>query len=261
MNDSLLISKQLYSFYSPLKTNKSLLNIYRSVTNDYREIKNIRAKFNNLIRFNYLNETVIKSAFIQRHLSKKSPRLNTAILELNIANSRADLCLINGFSYVYEIKTEYDSFSRLEKQLSDYKEVFDYIYVIVPEENINIVKSNVSKEIGIISYKLNRLNNIVFTTVKEAILNNNINSKTQLNSLTKQELNKLIKTTNLSKEGLVKNLLDNYNKDQINDFYRKTVKNKYHKRWMFLHNNIDNIYLLDYQWFFKNNIDYKKVYN
>src|SRR5690554_4303346 len=134
MDNSLKISRELFSAYSHLKTNLSLLQSYQNITNDYINVDNIRAIYNNLISKNFLNEAVIKSAFIKRFLIKKSPRLNISVFELNTGGSRADLCLMNGKSSVFEIKTEYDTYDRLSKQLQDYTDFFDKIFVIVRSE-------------------------------------------------------------------------------------------------------------------------------
>jgi|SRR5690554_440297 len=263
MSDSLSLYRELFSSYTPLNTNKTLLNSYRKITNDYNNVSNIRSKINSVIAKNYLNETVIKSSFIKRHLSKRSPRLNITIFELNANKSRADLCVINGESFVYEIKTEYDNYDRLEKQLNDYQAFFDYLYVIVPKTEINEIKKYIADDVGIILYKQNRLGNIVFDRYKKALLNKKTVPEMQLSSLTKKtllDLNNEKNNYSLSKEYLIDKLLVKYTQKEINNIYRETTKKKYYHRWNFLHKDLENIYMLDYQWFFKNNINYKKVY-
>jgi len=262
MDNSLKISRELFSAYSPLKTNLSLLKSYQNITNDYINIDNVRDVYNNLITKNFLNESVIKSAFIKRFLIKKSPRLNTTVFELNTGGSRADLCLMNGKSSVFEIKTEYDTYDRLSKQLQDYTDFFDKIFVIVPEGEQEIIKSNIPTHVGIIYYYQNRLGNVDFIVEREAIRNKLINPYKQLNSLTKSELSLLADTNvkSLSKDALIKILLEKHSSKYINQIYRETIKKKYYDKWNFLYDNVNSIYPLDFQWFFKNNIDYKIIY-
>lgn len=257
------ITRKLYNSYSTTKTNNSLLSLYYDITNDYSHIDNIRKQYNNVIMSNYLNETVIKSSFIKRELSRKSPRLNVGVFELNTLNSRADLAFINGSSFVYEIKTEYDDFSRLESQLNDYMKLFEHLYVIVPKADVTSVKSLISTFVGVISYSTNRLGNVTFNYERVATYNSNVDSYSQLSTLTKKELLALNKTPNdysINKETLINELISNLKKEKINKLYKNSIKNKYIDRWQFLHKNLSNIYELDYQWFFKNNLDFSLIY-
>lgn len=255
--------RKLYSIYSPLKTNKSLSNIYSSLFKDNSDVPDIRLKVNNLIYHNYLNEAVIKSAFINEHLIKKSPRKNITIFELNACGARADLSVMNGKSYVYEIKTEFDTFERLDKQTENYLKFFDYLNVIVPIDRVEQVKELLANNIGIISYYQNRLNNIKFKIERSATINTNKDPYAQLSSLTKRDLLKLIDKSNeysINTEDIINQLLENKTVKEIDTIYREYMKQKYYDKWNFLHENINDIYLLDYQWFFKNNIDTEIVY-
>src|SRR5690554_653546 len=263
MPESLLTYRKLYNHYSPLKTNKSLVNIYESIVKkDFRK-NDIRFEINNLILNNYWNESVIKSAFVRQHLIQKSPRLNITIFELNAGSSRADIAVINGRSHVYEIKTEYDSFERLNKQMNDYENLFDYLHIIIPKEKVNIALESLDESVGIIYYYKNRLGNINFKTYRNSKLNKRLNPYEQLMTFTKSELLGLIKQSNnysLVKQDIVYSLMTQMRPDQINELYREYTKDKYRKQWQFLYQNIHDIFMLDYQWFFKNNLDTKKVY-
>ena len=54
--------------------------------------------------------------------------------EIRSVKSRGDVAILNGTSTVYEIKSHYDSFDRLDGQLADYKRVFDHIYLATTEK-------------------------------------------------------------------------------------------------------------------------------
>lgn len=91
---------------------------------------------NDLIFNFYYCERVIKYYFIQ-HLRNKMDHI--VAFEMAVGDSRVDICRINGSSYAYEIKTEYDTFDRLETQMSDYIKTFEKVYVIVPKARVNDV--------------------------------------------------------------------------------------------------------------------------
>src|SRR5690554_3526217 len=168
--------RRLYNFYSPIKSNNTLLSHYYNATNDHDNILDIRKHINTLIYHNYINEAIVKAAFTKEHLIKRSPRLNTSIFELNVGSSRADIVTINGFSHVYEVKTAYDSFDRLSSQINDYMNHFEYVNVIVPKNEIKSLLHLLDDNVGIIYYYKNRLGNIKFKFNRKPKFNNNVNS-------------------------------------------------------------------------------------
>ncbi|OHX22133.1 hypothetical protein BI344_05250 [Chromobacterium sphagni] len=93
----------------------------------------------------YKNSIATKIA-INRH----SPNTTTSILEFQVNKSKADLVIVNGTSSVYEIKTEYDSFDRLNSQIADYKKVFDKINIVTHEGGIDRVAAIVDETVGLI---------------------------------------------------------------------------------------------------------------
>lgn len=50
--------------------------------------------------------------------------------EVRVGRSKADVLVLNGTSTVYEIKSEFDSFARLERQVESYLSAFDHINII-----------------------------------------------------------------------------------------------------------------------------------
>ena len=82
---------------------------------------------NDLIFNYYFCERVIKYYFV-RHLMSRSNHI--VAFEMVIGESRIDICRINGQSYAYEIKTQYDTFDRLGTQMRDYLKTFEKVYVI-----------------------------------------------------------------------------------------------------------------------------------
>lgn len=88
----------------------------------------------------YRNEYYYKNTLLNKLLlGKHSLNTTTALAELPIHNSKADLVLINGKGTVYEIKTELDNFDRLENQLGDYYKAFNRVCVVTSEANYDKV--------------------------------------------------------------------------------------------------------------------------
>lgn len=82
----------------------------------------------------YRNEYLYKNTLLNK-LIINAHRLNTtvALTEVPIANSKADFIMINGKAVVYEIKTELDTFERLETQIRDYYKAFDHVCIVTSE--------------------------------------------------------------------------------------------------------------------------------
>lgn len=81
------------------------------------------------------NEYYFKNAILNQLLIERHELTHTAALtELPIAESKADMVLINGKGIVYEIKTDLDDFSRLECQINDYYKAFSYVNVVVGQK-------------------------------------------------------------------------------------------------------------------------------
>ena len=79
----------------------------------------------------YRNEYIYKNTLINKILlGKHSINTTTAITQLPVGNAKADLVMINGKAVVYEIKTELDSFYRLETQICNYYKVFNHVCVV-----------------------------------------------------------------------------------------------------------------------------------
>lgn len=89
----------------------------------------------------YRNEYFYKNTIVNKVLSDRF-NLNTAtaLSELPIGGSIADLIIINGTGLVYEIKTELDNLDRLENQVADYYKAFDQVCVITSESHYDKVE-------------------------------------------------------------------------------------------------------------------------
>lgn len=102
----------------------------------------------------YRCEYVYKNAiatkiFLLRHSLQNSLMTD----EIRSSGSRGDVAILNGTSTIYEIKSQYDSFERLNSQLTDYRKVFDRIYVVTTEKKSSAILSLVEPGIGILALR------------------------------------------------------------------------------------------------------------
>ena len=117
---------------------------------------------------NYRNEYVFKNAIAEKIIRGKHKLSNTTyITEFKVGQSIADVAVFNGTSTAYEIKTEYDSFDRLDSQLAAYGKVFDRTYVVVPSVKISKVLAVIPEHVGV--YELT--DRYALTVVKQASSN------------------------------------------------------------------------------------------
>lgn len=263
IDDLFNLSKELYCNYNTLDTNNSINEIFNRIIPKYTQIIinnnfNTRKLFNYLINKYYHNEITIKSHFINNILLKSKNHIT--IFELNSGKSRLDLCKVNGTSIAFEIKTDLDTLYRLDKQLYDYMSLFEKVYVICSEKKCTLIEKNIPNECGIYSYKVTKNGKYIFKEYKKAKRSKIINEKQQLKLLTKKELEKIVEKKLLTKDELIDYVLKTKTKNQINLIFKNYLKAKYKNQWNFLESMQNNIYEIDYQWFFKNNLDPKIIY-
>ena len=111
------------------------------------------------------NEYVYRSALTHNLLlGKHSLRTACMLNEFRIGSCKADLIILNGTGTVYEIKSERDSLSRLQNQITNYRKAFGKIYVIAGSEHLDDVLKTTESSIGVLS--LTRWNRI--STIREA---------------------------------------------------------------------------------------------
>lgn len=253
-------AQKLFNMYSPLQTNSALSKNLKQVLNfDYLDILSPRAIYNEIILKHYPNETSIKSAFINNILLKSNNHIS--IFELKVGDSRVDLCKVNGCSIAFEIKTDLDNLQRLNKQLYNYSQIFEKVYVICSSNKTKQINNIIPSEYGIYEYGMSKNGQIKFKHIKESSLSNNINSIKQLEIMTKRELayNFDVDISN-SRNDNIQNIINIYNSKKINTIFKNCMKMKYRKQWLFLKENHNQIYDIDYQWFFKNTISPSLIY-
>lgn len=136
-----------------------------SIPKSERVYNLFEAAFALLKRVAYRDEYVYKAALTQKILlARHSLRTASMLTEFRVGLRKADLVILNGTSTAYEVKSERDSLTRLERQVAAYAEVFSSVYVIAAEDHIDAVIRLVPKEVGIM--RLNERYRI--STLREA---------------------------------------------------------------------------------------------
>lgn len=256
-------AQKLFASYSPLKTDDDLVkelgyilgNNTKSLLAEYSP----RQLCNDIVSKHYPNETSVKSAFTNEILMKTKNHIS--VFELSVGSSRADICKINGTSIAYEIKTDLDNLQRLNKQLTDYLQVFEKVYVICSEGKAEKIKEYMPLECGIYIYRITKYGKYKFEILKSADFSKNINSKKQLHILTKQELSWNFNIDKaLTKDKQLEQIIKEYGSEKINEIFKICMKQKYKEKWNFLRERHKEIYDIDYQWFFKYTIEPNIIY-
>ena len=146
--------------------------------------------YNSLLN-NYRNEYVYKNLIINKILLGKHSLNTTTILnEFKIGKSIADLVLLNGTSKVFEIKTELDSSFRCHSQISDYRKVFENIYLVTHITLVEKYITELEPYIGIIALTENKTLRIIRESTRYT---ENLDSETMIKCLRKGEYSNIIK--------------------------------------------------------------------
>ena len=145
----------------------------------------------NILFKNYRNEYIYKNVLANKILlGKHSLNTSQILTEFRVDRSKAGVVLLNGTSTVYEIKSEYDSFARLERQIQSYFEIFDYINVITSPLQAKKLDSILPDKAGILVLT----NRNTISTIRKAKSNKeNIKPEILFDSLRKTEYMRIIK--------------------------------------------------------------------
>ncbi len=140
---------------------------------------------------NYRNEYIYKNVVTNKILlGKHSLNTSKILTEFRVGNNKADVVLLNGSSTVYEIKSEYDSFDRLENQISSYFKVFDFINLISTPKQAEKLFSLLPEGAGILVLT----DRETITTLRKPKSNiQNLNQDFLFDSLRKNEYTNIIK--------------------------------------------------------------------
>lgn len=154
------------------KPNDIYINCAERYTSNTTDLENkiVIDQIYKFLTLKYRNEYFYKNTLLNKLLlGRHSIKSTVALTEIPIRKSKADFILVNGKAVVYEIKTELDSFDRLENQINDYYTAFNNVCVVTSESNYDKVNSLLKNtDVGI--YILTSRNTI--SARKEPIENN-----------------------------------------------------------------------------------------
>lgn len=175
MTENNLILNRLFTqsaFFDMIHANNATYGtIIQRFVND-PEDKNNGTLISEVYRFMaraYRNEYFYQNTLLNKFLlGKHSINTTTALTQIPIGKSKADFILINGKAVVYEIKTELDTFERLDTQLRDYFKAFSQVCVVTSESQYDRAVSILEKTpVGI--YVLTPQNTISTKLRKEPV--------------------------------------------------------------------------------------------
>ena len=99
---------------------------------------------------NFRHEYIYKAALTQKILlGTHSLQTASMLSEFRVGQCKADIVILNGTAAVYEIKSERDTLSRLERQIDAYMKVFAQVNVIVGENHLDAVLAAAPREVGV----------------------------------------------------------------------------------------------------------------
>jgi hypothetical protein len=124
------------------------------------------AAFELFKRIDCRHEYIYKATVTQKILlGRHSLQTASMLSEFRIGDCKADVSILNGTATVYEIKSERDSLSRLEKQIETYKSFYAKVYVIAGVNHVEAIRGMVSDDVGIMILSSRHQ----ITTLREAV--------------------------------------------------------------------------------------------
>lgn len=107
--------------------------------------------FSVLRKGDYRSEYIYRAALTKKILlGTHSLKTATVLNEFRVGDSKADIAILNGTATVYEIKSERDSLSRLEKQIESYRKVFPKVFVIAGGNHVDAILSLDLPDVGVL---------------------------------------------------------------------------------------------------------------
>lgn len=201
---------------------------------------------NDALLNNHFGERTIKSLLTKEFLRQKV----VAAYEIPVLKSRIDFLVLNGYSCSYEIKSGLDNLEKLHKQVNDYRQVFEFNYVVIDTKHLEKGLEIIPQSYGVWMFDRGKK-----TVIRPAQRNTELNTELQLQLLTKKELNSFFQYTDH------KEIFKKYNPDHINTQFKESLRSRYKEKWAFVVENKKEILPMDYQFFFNKNISPSVIYH
>ena len=197
--DSLRVLSQIFSpanFNSVVRKNDESYTVKKIKTHFENSLQHAASKkivlksLYQTLQQHYKNEYVFKNILLNKVIEDHGAADVTVLDEFKVGNSIADFVLLNGEAQIFEIKTDLDGLEKLNKQVLDYTQFADKVYVVSSEKHVNkLIELYFDSTIGII--ELNERN--VLREVKPAKNNSkNFNHVTIFKTLRTQEYLRIV---------------------------------------------------------------------
>jgi hypothetical protein len=184
-----------------------------------------------ILSYNYQNEYIYKNECLNlRIINKLGKTGSTVFSEFRIGDAIADLAMFNDISTVFEIKTEFDSTTRLDTQLKSYKKVFNEIYLIIPEAKLPVYQKY-DDSIGLITF---RPGHNLFACYRKAVTNPVVDSAAIMQVLHSNEYKEIVKNyfgalpkmTSFNQFITCKDLIQNIPSGDLNTLFISEIKKR-----------------------------------
>lgn len=185
-----------------------------------------------ILELNYQNEYIFKNSFLNEWLIKEVGEQSSKIFsEFRIEKSVADLAMFNGNSKAFEIKTEYDSDSRLSLQIENYRKIFNQTFLIVPESKLSIYEKY-DDNIGIIVLSSNDKQR--FSLYRNAVIDLKVDASAVMNVLHSGEYKSIVnqfygdlpKMTSFSQFKICSDLIKQIPNYELNKLFIEQIKSR-----------------------------------
>lgn len=223
-----------------------LIAFYRDRSLESYSKRELHELVNQSLLEHYQGEEILKFKLAQQFKTADY----VAAFEVRAKSSRADFLAINGETKCFEIKSKIDTLKRLEKQSSDYKDVFEFNTVVIDKSHLSAVENTIPEYYGIWYFECD-----IKYEHRVAKVSPYVDPSSQLSLLTKKELMVLFSTCNYN------SILSNHCAETINTNFKTALKRRYETRWSFLVENWDKILPIDIQFFYNTNIQPELIYS
>ncbi|WP_024873548.1 sce7726 family protein [Tolumonas lignilytica] len=208
-------------------------NILKHLDVNYRALFDAYNSIYKMMMTGYRNEYVFKNAIAEKIIKGRHKMANVSYFtEFRVRKVIADCVVVNGSTSAYEIKTEFDTYNRLQNQLSFYKNAFEKVYVVVPENDVKKLLIEISDDIGVLSLTKKYTLNVVreptsnIDNLEHEIVFDCLN-KNEIYNLTLKHFGFLPNVQPAFVRGECRKLFSQLPKSTINDEFRLALKSRH----------------------------------
>jgi hypothetical protein len=175
----------------------------------------------------YPNEYIYKNKLLNQWIRETIGADDSVIFnEFRLGKVIADMAMFNGVSRVFEIKTPLDKESRLNLQISEYKKIFNEIYVVIPKEFLYRYEKY---DAGIITYNSELKEFKLFrkaarNTVMDVDILMEVFHTREYRAVVSEYYGELPAMDAFTQFSICKNLISKIPKDRLNSLFIKMMK-------------------------------------